>query len=114
MYFSIFIKEDEDRIQAFNTWRPYEFKVNRNFWLTWIHEFIGHFVVTGVHMAADSMVPGFFIQLCCQLKFLQHRLKNFPDHVETMQKTLSSNFLQLQFESTFISKSVTHHNTIFE
>lgn len=114
MYFSILTKDGEERIQSLNTWRPYELKLRRNFWLTWIHELIGHLTIASVHMVGDTLVPGIIIQLCCQLKFLHHRLNNFPDHVESVKRSLNSNILQLQFESTFISKAVTHHNTIYQ
>lgn len=112
MSFSVLTKEGEERIQALNTWRPYDLKLNRNFWLTWIYELIGHCTTSSVHMSVESLVPGIIIQLCCQLEFLKHRINNFPHRVRNMQNSLNSNVQK--FESNFISKSVTHHNSIYQ
>ncbi|XP_051164809.1 odorant receptor 33a-like [Leptopilina boulardi] len=110
-YFSILISDE--RVQALNTWRPYDINLKLHFWITWIHELIGHIVTSSVHVAVDSLVPGFIIQTCCQLHFLQHRLNRFPLKVENIQMTSNSIKFKQKFESTFISKSVIHHNTIF-
>ncbi|XP_043466410.1 uncharacterized protein LOC122501180 [Leptopilina heterotoma] len=72
MYTSIFtIKEREERAAALNTWRPYDFEDNY-FQITWVHEFFAHLATATVHMAVDSLVPGFIIQLCCQLQIFEY------------------------------------------
>ncbi|XP_043466397.1 uncharacterized protein LOC122501170 [Leptopilina heterotoma] len=109
MYIAVLISDE--RVQALYTWRPYDMKFH--FWITWIHEFIGHFITASIHIVGDTMVPGFIMQLCCQLKLLEYRLNKFPSQVDNIQKTLNSDAIKEKFESSFISKSVKHHNTIF-
>lgn len=106
------MKEGDERVKILNTWRPYKLK-EENLFLTWVHEFIGHFAIATVHMAVDSLVPGFIILTCCQLYFLQHRLDNFSYQVENNQKSLHSNKNKQEFELFYISKFVIHHNIIF-
>lgn len=110
MYTSIFtIKKSEERAAALNTWRPYDFK-DDYFKITWLHEFFAHFATASVHMAVDSLVPGFIIQLCCQLKFFEHRINNFPYQIEKLQITEE---IKRELELSFISKFVVHHITMF-
>ncbi|XP_033231939.1 odorant receptor 46a-like [Belonocnema kinseyi] len=111
-YFAIFSKQGDERIEMLNVWRPYNLKVHLYFWITWIHEFLGHIVTASVHVAADTLIPGLMIQLCCQLKFLRHRLNKFSRRTEDFSKADVGK--QNVLERYLISATVRHHNIIYE
>lgn len=112
MSLAVISKQGEERIKLLNTWRPYDLNVPLYFWCTWIYQFLGYIVLASVHLASDTLIPGFIIQLCSQLKFLQHRLNEFPSKSEEILQTLKCDKLEL--EKSFISRTITHHNTIFK
>lgn len=114
MCFAVIFKEGDERIKLLNAWRPYSLRVPLYFWITWIYQFLGYIVMASVHLASDTLIPGLIIQLCCQLKFLQHRLNDFPCRVQEIQNSLKCGMLKEELENSFISKTITHHNTIFQ
>ena len=115
MYLAVFSEEGDERIKILNAWRPYDLKITLFFWITWIHEFLGHIITAGVHIAADTLIPGLMIQLCCQLEFLRHRLNNFSHQIENIiEKSFNSNIEKRNLERYFISNAVRHHNIIYQ
>lgn len=112
MCLAVISKQGEERIKLLNTWRPYNLTVPLYFWITWIYQFLGYIVLASVHLASDTLLPGFIIQLCCQLKFLQYRLNEFPCQIEEILNSFKCDKLKL--EKSFISKTIIHHNTIFQ
>ena len=107
----ICFKTENERIELLNAWRPYNLKVQLYFWLTWIHELVGHIVAGSVHVSSDTLIPGLMIQLSCQLKFLHHRLNIFPREIETIS---NSDIKKRNLESHYILTTVKHHNMILE
>lgn len=115
MYLAVLSKKGDERIKLLNVWRPYNLQLPVHFWITWLHEFIGHFVTTIVHLSADTLVPGLMIQLCCQLKFICHRLNKVPFEIRNFENSSNLKIITKQeLETAFIKRTITHHNTVFQ
>lgn len=113
MYLAVLSKTGDERIKILNCWRPYDLGTPLNFWITWLHEFIGHLATTVVHLSADTLVPGFMIQICCQIKFLQYRLQDLPFQIRNFKHS-HSKITKQELETSFVAKTVEHHNTLFQ
>ncbi|XP_033231935.1 odorant receptor 49b-like [Belonocnema kinseyi] len=110
-YMGVVFCNGDEKIEFLNVWRPYNLKVNVYYWITWVHEFLGHIVTATVHVAVDTLIPGLMIQLSCQLKFLRHRLKRIPRRTENILRADVGKRNVL--ERYLISATVRHQNIIY-
>lgn len=109
---SIFLVDRNERIKALNVWRPYDLKVALHFWITFFHEFFGHLLMSSCHICSDTLIPGIMIQICCQLKFLQYRLKTLPTKVQNANDPKGI-VDKIKIEKNLIGEIIEHHNAIF-
>ncbi|XP_051164856.1 odorant receptor 33a-like [Leptopilina boulardi] len=110
---SVFLVDKNERIKTLNVWRPYDLNVNLYFWITLIHEFFGHLLMACCHICGDTLIPGIMIQISCQLKFLQQRVKNLPSKVEDINKSIKSVVNKINIEKNLIVEIIKHHNVLF-
>ena len=114
MYLAVFFKEGDEKIEVLYAWRPYDLKITFYFWITWFHEFVGHIITASVHISADTLIPGLMMQLSCQLKFLRHRLNNFPHQIENIKNNSNYDVEKQNLERYFTLVTVRHHNIIYQ
>ena len=91
-------------------WYPYDTSKPLTFWLSYVQQtFVGGAIIS-MHIGADTMLSGFLLQSCIQLKLLKHRLRNFFQHCKY---TKSYSLTKMKVESALIRQYIYDHQFIY-
>ncbi|XP_011504814.1 PREDICTED: odorant receptor 2a-like [Ceratosolen solmsi marchali] len=92
---------------------PYDLSTPLNYWLTFIHHTLGAILFAAVAITNDALIAGFMLQVCSQLKLLEHRITNLPSHILKAREQNKSENIIRGLERELIKQNVQHHNHIF-
>ena len=105
----------------YKAWVPYEFDSSAfGFWFIFTVQSVAHAVVGFLNISFDTLLSGFLMQICAQIKILKLRLDGLPKAIDDRRKTdmdmEKERYLKgSQFvESELLSQCIRHHIVIFQ
>ncbi|XP_043285403.1 odorant receptor 46a-like [Venturia canescens] len=109
------------RIMPFKGWLPYGLEsLEVGFWVAYFHQLIAHATGAAVNSTFDTLVPGFMMQTCAQMKILKYRIETLPQIV-LARRTLQGDedygeaLRERQcLESELLVECIRHHVQIFQ
>jgi hypothetical protein len=107
------VQNTSERSLPFKHWVPYDIKVTRNYWITYVCQSVS-IVAVIFNGSVDSLINGFMIQACAQIDILIHRVHELPYKVmRDLTNELTAKGAQ-RIEKQVLGEIVQHHNYIIE
>lgn len=107
------MKPNSDVVLPTPAWYPYDTSKPLYFWLSYIQQmFVGSAIIS-MHIGADTMLSGFMLQSCTQLKLLKHRLKRFSKHCDIMVARSYCSKSKIKAESALIKQYIYDHQSVY-
>lgn len=98
------------RSLPYHTWLPYDSTTYVGYWIAYCHQIFAHLFGALVNVAYDTLIPGFMLKICAQLRILEYRLNSIPKNIYS-----SDSFDDIRRREVIeVSKCVKHHLKIFQ
>ncbi|KAK2576114.1 hypothetical protein KPH14_007447 [Odynerus spinipes] len=115
-----FITDFRRRKLMFTAWFPFDNTSPHIFYVTYAHQILALIICSMLHIALDTLICGFLVQICCQIKILENRLTKITNERRTIVKlcirhhesiynfaaTVNHKFQFIIFIQFFISTSI--------
>ena len=109
-----FFQSKEDRDLPFKIWLPYDFKVEKIFWITYVPESIALIASALIAIVCDITISAFMITICGQFDILSYRLQNLPNLIEAMKESKLPESDIEALQKKLIVGHIRHHVSLFE
>lgn len=81
------ITDFRKRQLTFRTWLPFDDNMTPVvFYLTYTHQMLAVTLGAMIHVALDTLICDFLINICCQIRILENRLTNISNERKTILK----------------------------
>ncbi|OXU29744.1 hypothetical protein TSAR_012329, partial [Trichomalopsis sarcophagae] len=95
-------------------WYPCNMSISICYWSCYLHQSTGFLTIGAVHVACETLVTGFILQICAQLEVLNHRVLSINLKIQNLalrEKDKNKIFL---YESFLTNACITDHNSILK
>ncbi|XP_011311288.1 odorant receptor Or1-like [Fopius arisanus] len=100
-------------VLPYKAWVPYDYSQPLVYWFTFCLQVFSLFAGANMNIGFDTVVPGFFMQICAQFNILKCRLRRTIDEFEEKTLELSGAGAVLIYERQIIN-CVDFHQAILE
>lgn len=95
-------------------WYPYSVNRTLNFWVSYVHQMLCGGAIISMHIGADTMLSGFMLQSCIQIKLLKYRLKNFLQVCKQYNRTSCTESNAFDIESVLLKTYIRDHQFTYK
>ncbi|XP_043285618.1 uncharacterized protein [Venturia canescens] len=109
-----------ERTVPFIAWHPFDLKTSKvGFWLAYFHQLVALYTGAAINSTFDTLVPGFMMQTCAQIKILKYRIESLPQTADSRKLQHEKNHGEYlrerqSRESELLIECIKHHVEIFQ
>ncbi|NP_001164399.1 odorant receptor 92 [Nasonia vitripennis] len=110
-----FFQPENNRTLPFKIWLPYDYSMDKLFWITYFPESITIILASLISVSSNTLIFGFLIEACGQFELLNHRFMTMPLYIEDFAKGEKITTYEVcKLEKQLLSRNIRHHTFIFE
>lgn len=110
-----FFQPKNNRTLPFKIWLPYDYSMDKLFWITFLPESISLMLASLISVSSNNLIFGFLIEACGQFELLNHRFMTMPIYIEDIaegEKITTYDVCRL--EKHLLNRNIRHHVFILE
>ncbi|NP_001177526.1 odorant receptor 111 isoform X1 [Nasonia vitripennis] len=97
-----------------DNWYPCNISSPICFWPSYVHQSMGIVAIAVAHVATDTLIVGFMIQICTQLNILNHRLLSIHIKLEDTARRQKNQEQISAVETLLVNECISHYIDILK